>query len=54
MQETGVAEVVSVTEKPPSFKKNGAEEPVYAIGRKRAGVVDDQVGVAEVFQLMLR
>jgi hypothetical protein len=34
MDETGVAEVVSVTKKPPALKNNGAEEPLYAIQAK--------------------
>jgi len=34
MDETGVAEVVSVTKKPPALKNNGAEQPLYAIQAK--------------------
>jgi hypothetical protein len=34
MEETGVAEVVSVTKKPPALKNNEDEEPVYAIQAK--------------------
>ena len=34
MEETGVAEVVSVTKKPPALKNNGAAEPIYAIQAK--------------------
>jgi hypothetical protein len=34
MEETGVAEVVSVTKKPPALKNNGAEQPLYAIQAK--------------------
>jgi hypothetical protein len=34
MDETGVAEVVSVTKKSPGFKNNWAEQPLYAIQAK--------------------